>query len=342
MYIKKEIKLNQIENPFSDEFKVEEPAKKVTTEEMNITQQTTQIDPNAADSPPWEQSPPTKPTVQEVEEVVADIKAIENPQSEPIHTAGLVEPVNTAPVQEMYSPIAPVGQPVFQPHQQPMNQTPPPQSQMFPTDINIPDHTRTPTVQQQPFTQSEATPRPPFNPPQEVTNTFDNYTNDKDKIKYKIFDLYWLVNSKVYSGEQLGQYDSPMLCISYNVDFGNLRFSFCKPTTAETCNPTSIELNSVEKMCTFNVYPEIAEQVLMLLDQQSGMVRNLERVFKRSTSWSPPQAAFKKDECGFHIMSKNGSQNVFTLNQQWQLNAFRRSMNFILDSANLLNISKFS
>ena len=362
--------MNQIANPFSDEFKVEEPPKKITTEEMGIKTDTGVIDPNAAASPPWEapahQLPETKPTIQEVEEVVADIKAasdyadgnavdsvikdgtcsspsesIINTQTpnpvEQAHTTGFAEPIQP----EQYSPTAPVGTPIFQPHQQPMNQTPPPQSQMFPTDINTPDHTRTPTVQQQPFTQSEATPRPPFSPPQEATNTFDNYTNDKDKIKYKIFDLYWLVNSKVYSGEQLGAYDSPMLCISYNVDFGNLRFLFCRPTTTETCNSTSIELNSVEKMCTFNVYPEIAEQVLLMLDQSSGMVRNLERLFKRGSNWTPPQAAFKKDEHGFHIMSKNGSQHVFTINQQWQLNALKRSMEFTLDNANLLNISKF-
>jgi len=304
--------------------------------------------------PPWDnggdQSKVAEKTV--VEAPIEE--SVPNPVVEQNNELGVS--VSDVPVNDLPPVISesPIGQPVFQNSQQPAIVTGVPSSmkdalmgaaqevkQLQTTQevIAIPEFTASAeeTVNDVGSSLTNTPPvmiqQPAVPPVQPNPNSFDNYTNDHDNRKYKIFDLYWLWPD--------GGNNAAPMSISYNIDFDNLRFSFYQ-ASAETFNSTSAELNSMSKQCTFNVFSEIAEQVLYIFDNPTWQVQNYERLFKRSLDWSPCVSGFFKDSNGVHVMCKCGeNQYKYTLNG-WQIVAFKRSLEFAVTESRTLKIAKFN
>jgi len=179
-----------------------------------------------------------------------------------------------------------------------------------------------------------AAPQATFSPPQQ-----GNFGGG-GKRKYKIFDLYWIVNQKLYQQKQLDQGETAVLNISYNIDFDNLRLSFCVPAPS-SFTATAMELKSMERKTTVNICAEVAEQLIDLLQVESGQINNLERVFQNNDNWAPNQTVFTKKD-GMVVIStktRNGEQYSFTL-QEWQIRAMNHSCLFLLKEARILTLSK--
>jgi len=94
-------------------------------------------------------------------------------------------------------------------------------------------------------------------------NAFGGNNSGGNGRKYKIFDLYWLVNQKLYKQEQLANNEVAVLNISYNVDFDNLRLSFCTPGQ-DTFTATGMELKSMDRKTTVNICAEVAVRLVIL------------------------------------------------------------------------------
>jgi len=171
-------------------------------------------------------------------------------------------------------------------------------------------------------------------------NGFGGSNHGGNGRKYKIFDLYWLVNQKLYNGTQLDNGEVAVLNISYNVDFDNLRLSFCTPGQ-DTFTATGMELKSMERKTTVNICAEVAEQITDLITIESGRVNNLERVFQNNNNWAPNQTMFVKEANAITITTKtrNGETYVYTL-QEWQLKALNHACIFLLKEARVLALSK--
>jgi len=304
---------------------------------------------NQKQDPPWDDATNSQPDTEQQEAVQ------HNPVVDQNNELGVS--ISNAPVIDLPPVIdeSPTGQPVFQNSQQPAIVTGVPSSMKdalmgAAQEITQPSSTPSSTssaedVINTPIENQVSSPntppmmtQQPIIPPVEQAAPqpspgFDNFTNDRDNQKYKIFDLYWLWPDG-------GNNVSPM-SISFNIDFDNLRFSFYQASN-ETFNSTSAELNSMSKQCTFNVYSEIAEQVLYIFDNPTWQVQNYERLFKRSSDWTPCVSGFFKDQSGIHIMCKCGeNQYKYTLSG-WQIVAFKRSLEFSVTESRTLKIAKFN
>jgi len=173
----------------------------------------------------------------------------------------------------------------------------------------------------------------------QATNAFGG--NSGNGRKYKIFDLYWLVNLKLYKNEQLAPNEVAVLNISYNIDFDNLRFTFCTPG-ADTFSQTGMELKSMDRKTTVNICAEVAEQLAdLIIADESGQVNNLERVFQNNSNWAPNQTVFTKNGNLLSIATntKNGESYNYTFSE-WQLKALTHACSFLIKEARILTLSK--
>jgi len=203
-----------------------------------------------------------------------------------------------------------------------------------------------PAPQQMPMQSPLAPQTPPaqqFGAPQGTFgggNAFGGGNSGGSSRKYKIFDLYWLINRKLYKEEQLAPNEVAVLNISYNIDFDNLRLSFCTPG-ADTFTQTGMELKSMDRKTTVNICAEMAEQITDLLTVESGRVNNLERVFQNNSNWAPNQTSFSKNGNTLVITTntKNGETYTYAF-EEWQLKALNHACIFLLKEARILTLSK--
>lgn len=243
---------------------------------------------------------------------------------------------STGPITEQLPPPqtnSPDGQPIFQHHQQPATMKAALMGaveQVINHDQIIQNQQTNQNINTNVGQQMNQQPSPFVEQPQPDNNgEFDNYTNDYNNRKYKIFDLYWFWGSNI------------PLSISYNIDFDNLRFSFY--TGFENANgDTAVELNALSKQCTFNVFSEVAEEMLNIFDLPEWKIKNKERIFKRSDSWSPcPSGFIKQNGCIKVVGICDGLQYEYSFNLPWEINALRRSLEFAVKESRILKISKF-
>ncbi len=83
-----------------------------------------------------------------------------------------------------------------------------------------------------------------------------NTTPGEQTNKYQILNMFWLVNQKVYSKDSTWlQNEVPFITISYNINFGNLRFEVCNMSDDSIINGHIIALNKVQKIASGTVYP---------------------------------------------------------------------------------------
>jgi hypothetical protein len=83
-------------------------------------------------------------------------------------------------------------------------------------------------------------------------------TNTQDQqSKYKIFDLFWLINPKFYEQKQPIQSEAHVAIISYNVDFGNLRLTYYH-LTKDSIIKNLIFYENLKRLVSGTIYPAAA------------------------------------------------------------------------------------
>ena len=90
---------------------------------------------------------------------------------------------------------------------------------------------------------------PDFTPP----------TNQQEKQKYKIIDLFWLLNPKFYATpkQQPAQNEAHFVILSFNIDFGNLRVSMFNLTNNSFQN-NIVFLKNLKRTVGGTIYPATA------------------------------------------------------------------------------------
>ena len=108
-----------------------------------------------------------------------------------------------------------------------------------------------------------------------IENPFVNYEikdikkeEDSQKIftpppttKYKIVDLYWLINPKYINKEELEKGEVQFVSISYNIIFGNLRFTFFNIPQG-SIQQHIVYYNKLQRLTTGTVYNSSCAKLL--------------------------------------------------------------------------------
>ena len=98
-----------------------------------------------------------------------------------------------------------------------------------------------------------------FNPFDEQSQmpTFDNSQTNQQQTKYNIIDLFWLINPKFYTKQQLTQNEAHFSILSFNVDFGNLRVAFFNMTN-NSIQGNIVYLENLKRTVSGTIYPATA------------------------------------------------------------------------------------
>ena len=171
----------------------------------------------------------------------------------------------------------------------------------------------------------------PFN----GNNNFGNGNQQSQKRKYRFIQMYMLINNKLFSNQQLNG-ESAIMEISYNLDYGNLRLSFCNNRN-DTFDRTSIRIMNVDRLTTINVYPEVAEQLLYNIENwKAGKFQVFERLLQTSGGgWTPNNTMFNVDSNNkvVTVISAPSNSNItcqYTFSE-WQLNALVSALKFLVN-----------
>lgn len=161
------------------------------------------------------------------------------------------------------------------------------------------------------------------------------YSNNmgNTKRKYKFVQMYLLINNKLFANQSLNN-ESGIMEISYNVDYGNLRLSFCSPNQ-NTFDRTSIKIQNMERQTTINIYPEVAENILHSVEQwKTNQFQIFERMIQSSANWSPNSSIVRIDgnnkSVAIHTKASNGNAYMYIFTD-WQLNALINSLKFLVN-----------
>lgn len=166
-------------------------------------------------------------------------------------------------------------------------------------------------------------------------NNGNNFGQQGQKRRYRFIQMYMLINNKLFANQQLNG-ESAIMEISYNLDYGNLRLSFCNSRN-DTFDRTSVRIMNVDRLTTINVYPEVAEQLLYNIENwKAGKFQVFERVLQSSGgNWSPNNTVFNIDSNNkvVNVMSSPSNSNnthQYTFSE-WQLNALVSALKFLVN-----------
>lgn len=168
---------------------------------------------------------------------------------------------------------------------------------------------------------------------QQRNNNFGG--GQQQKRKYKFVQMYILINPKLIANLQLSAGEVPVMEISYNVDYGNLRATFCNVRN-DTFDSSSIKVQNMDRATTVNIYPEVAEQLLYNIEHWKGeQIHVFERMIQSSANWTPNTTMFKVEPSNksVTIMTKpsNGNGQFMYVFAESQLNALTNALKFLVN-----------
>jgi hypothetical protein len=82
-----------------------------------------------------------------------------------------------------------------------------------------------------------------------------------EKQKYKIVDIFWLLNSKFYDQKPLVKGEAHFVVISFNITFNNMRISFFNLTDGSIQGNVAF-LNKMQRTVSGTIYPASAFHVV--------------------------------------------------------------------------------
>lgn len=158
-----------------------------------------------------------------------------------------------------------------------------------------------------------------------------NHNNSEARPKFNIIDMYWLLNPKLYQpGAQFDQGEVPMLILSYNADFNNLRLILCDLTQGiDVRNMTALNVGMFNRKTTVSIYPESAIQLLCAINSaQPVPVQICERLFSSNNNWQPNRTVITCSQQSVTIATQDQNMHVYTLSG-YQLLALRNVLEFV-------------
>ena len=101
-----------------------------------------------------------------------------------------------------------------------------------------------------------------FDPFQNQPTGFGTNNRTQKKNKYKILDLFWLLNPKYYDKNQtVLKHESHFVVISFNIIFNNMRVSFFN-LTQNSIQGNIAYLNNMQRLVSGTIYPASAFNVV--------------------------------------------------------------------------------
>ena len=155
--------------------------------------------------------------------------------------------------------------------------------------------------------------------------------NGDARPKFNIIDMYWLLNPKLYQpNAQFDQGEVPMLILSYNADFNNLRLILCDLTQGiDVRNMTAINVGMFNRKTTVSIYPESAIQLLCAMNSnQPVAVQICERLFSSNNNWQPNRTVITCNQQSVTIATQDQNMHLYTLSG-YQLLALRNVLEFV-------------
>jgi hypothetical protein len=108
--------------------------------------------------------------------------------------------------------------------------------------------------------QTGGTPKP-SSVPQAASPSFPQSSGSTgEKSEYKILNLFWLINPKAYGGTMLPS-EAHFCSISFNINFGNLRFELGN-MTSESIQGHLVCLNKINRHTNATVYSSAMFQIV--------------------------------------------------------------------------------
>lgn len=160
----------------------------------------------------------------------------------------------------------------------------------------------------------------------------------KEITKYAIFDMFWLINPKVYKKVQLLQNEAQFAVISFNISFGNLRISFFNLSNNAIQN-NIVYLENLKRTVTGTIYPATAFNAFNTPRLSTICIEQLFRQIP-GAAWQidRPVCKIEKNETKLRFTitdSKNGT--YFYDFEDWQYNAFHKALEFTFTKGFELN-----
>ena len=161
--------------------------------------------------------------------------------------------------------------------------------------------------------------------------SFPQSGGGNEKTDYKITNLFWLINPKVYGGTMLPG-EAHFSSISFNINFGNLRIELGTMSN-ESLQGHLICLNKINRHTNATVYPSAMFQLVT----NQPEVACMEQIINYSgADWQSKikQATFKASESGSIIMTVDDHCYEYA---GWQKDALIYSCKFGLNQGFVLS-----
>jgi len=179
-------------------------------------------------------------------------------------------------------------------------------------------------------------PSPTISTPEMSTPVSDSFTElfqqpapVQNQQKYKIIDLFWLINSKFYAKQQPVQSEAHFVIISFNIDFGNLRISFFNLTN-NSIQGNIVYLENLKRLVSGTIYPATAFNTY---NSQRLAITCLEQLFRQipGAQWQQerPVCTIEKNEEKIRFIVKDPKYGSYFYDfTGWQRDAFLHACKF--------------
>ena len=154
-------------------------------------------------------------------------------------------------------------------------------------------------------------------------------TNQNGQAKYNIFDLFWMINPKLYTPTKPTPQEAQFAIISFNIDFNNLRISYFNiPENAIQGNIVYYE--NLKRLVAGTVYPSSAFNIH---NSPAVATTCLEQLFRQipGANWQqerPVCKAQKNDNLLRFTIADPKNGTYFYDFTGWQYNAFLHACKF--------------
>lgn len=158
------------------------------------------------------------------------------------------------------------------------------------------------------------------------------------KPKYRIVDLYWLPNWRLYLNQKVPQNEPDLVVLSYNATFSNLRIAFHR-ASEDSFTESAIVLNNTSKITTVNIFSETVEMTFNTIKTQNfdsnnkNIVPIVERLWKPQPGWAPNKSYFDIQQTYIRLVTIENKSNIeynYYFNG-WQYNAFINAMKILIN-----------
>lgn len=163
----------------------------------------------------------------------------------------------------------------------------------------------------------------------EVVCKEENLTDQRPRNKSNIFDIFWLINPKLVSGETTDPTEAQLVVLSFNADFGNLRIVFNEIGNSAIVD-NIIFNKSLKQTIVGTMYPYSCIQTVRGPNDKFSCMEQL--INNTGESWlknRPISVITKTDDCIKLEIYDMQHEKIFFYNFiDWQKEAFIKALEY--------------